>query len=603
MLNPNERELLPDALRPPDGYRFDQGVATTYSLDLVALLAAPLAFTYFDAHRGDGTLTEDPLALLRALRAHAERMPVFCQAGQITVPAKHQRLFTHLESSVVEAKAHFEGGVFHPKIWVLRFTMEGEPVKYRVLCLSRNLTHDRSWDTVLTLDGDLLDRQKAIAVNHPLGDFLESLPTLAVRPVPESVSQTVAQIAQEVRKVAFDAPQGFDLAAFWPLGIPGHTRWPFNDRIDRLLVISPFLSATLLQRLTEDGEGHVLVARLEELAALEKKPLSRFKEVFAFNQDAMVLEGADDGHLTGLHAKLYIADQGHRASLWTGSANATEAAFKRNVEFLVQLSGKKSLTGVQAALDRVDKVATFASLLLPFHAGDTPVPLDETGLALDRSQRDVASLPLKAQVDTLAEGQYQVTLALTDKYDLSVFSDLDITCWPITTREEGFTTPFIRDERICASWPSLTFEALTSFYAFRVRQSKEENAPEARFVVNIPLVDAPPYRRERILQSLLQDQDQFIRFLLLLLSMEEDDDTSTLTTLIESGQAAWGVNPAATPLFESLLRSLGRDPRQLDQVAAVVDDLRKTPEGAACLPPAFEEIWGPIWAARRGGGQ
>ncbi len=43
MLEPRDRQLLFEALRPPDGFRFDEGVGTTFSLDLLALLMAPLA--------------------------------------------------------------------------------------------------------------------------------------------------------------------------------------------------------------------------------------------------------------------------------------------------------------------------------------------------------------------------------------------------------------------------------------------------------------------------------------------------------------------------------------------------------------------------------
>ena len=45
--------------------------------------------------------------------------------------------------------------------------------------------------------------------------------------------------------------------------------------------------------------------------------------------------------LTGLHAKLYVADRGWKTHIWTGSANATDAAFKHNVEFLVELRGPR----------------------------------------------------------------------------------------------------------------------------------------------------------------------------------------------------------------------------------------------------------------------
>ena len=45
MLELPERELLLASLMPPDGYALDFAVATTYSLDLVALLSTPIAFS------------------------------------------------------------------------------------------------------------------------------------------------------------------------------------------------------------------------------------------------------------------------------------------------------------------------------------------------------------------------------------------------------------------------------------------------------------------------------------------------------------------------------------------------------------------------------
>ena len=47
MLAPDDRRTLLEALRPPLGYRLDRAIGTTFSLDLRALLLAPLAFTLF----------------------------------------------------------------------------------------------------------------------------------------------------------------------------------------------------------------------------------------------------------------------------------------------------------------------------------------------------------------------------------------------------------------------------------------------------------------------------------------------------------------------------------------------------------------------------
>ena len=69
---PTERSLLLDHFRPPDGYRFDSAVGTTYSLDLVALMMVPLAFTFLDIETAAGdpcssypTRQDRPLVALR----------------------------------------------------------------------------------------------------------------------------------------------------------------------------------------------------------------------------------------------------------------------------------------------------------------------------------------------------------------------------------------------------------------------------------------------------------------------------------------------------------------------------------------------------------
>lgn len=51
MLDPADRTVLTEALRAPVGFRLDHVIATTYTLDLVALLTLPLSFTLSS---GDG---------------------------------------------------------------------------------------------------------------------------------------------------------------------------------------------------------------------------------------------------------------------------------------------------------------------------------------------------------------------------------------------------------------------------------------------------------------------------------------------------------------------------------------------------------------------
>lgn len=70
------------------------------------------------------------------------------------------------------------------------------------------------------------------------------LPDLAVRPdvlTPESVAD-VQRIAQELKVVKWELPEGVEEIRFWPMGMDGRRSWPFADRLDRLLVVSPFLT-------------------------------------------------------------------------------------------------------------------------------------------------------------------------------------------------------------------------------------------------------------------------------------------------------------------------------------------------------------------------
>ena len=143
MLEPTSRRLLLESFAPPSGYHLDWTVGTTYTLDLMALLAAPVAFAFADCQDRDGRPVVEPLALLKAVRQYADRMLLFCQAGKIHVPSSYQMMLASLEGSIAEARAP-RGGSFHPKVWFLRYENDDRDVKYRFLCLSRNMTFDRA---------------------------------------------------------------------------------------------------------------------------------------------------------------------------------------------------------------------------------------------------------------------------------------------------------------------------------------------------------------------------------------------------------------------------------------------------------------------------
>ena len=172
MLEPDDRHELLAALQPPAGFSLDRAVGTTFSLDLQALLTAPVAFALLEAEREEDGL--GATVILEAIRRNATRIDVFCQAGQIAMPERYRPLLAYVEEVVHEVTPETEGRVFHPKLWVIRFQSADGERCYRVLCLSRNLTFDRSWDTVLRLEGRPARRSRTLtARNRPLAKFVE----------------------------------------------------------------------------------------------------------------------------------------------------------------------------------------------------------------------------------------------------------------------------------------------------------------------------------------------------------------------------------------------------------------------------------------------
>lgn len=622
MLRPADRRVLLEALRPPQGYRVDRAIAATYSLDLLALLIAPLSFSLYDRLVGRSSDTEsgsDPLsatALLQAVRGHAEQLTVFCQAGAIAETGRYRQLLTYLEGSVVEVAAP-GGGVFHPKVWVLRFVGSG-PVLYRVLVGSRNLTFDRSWDTLLLLEGELKERTNAFTVNHPLGDFIEALPGMAVRPLPPGVKKEVARLAAEIRRVQIELPPGFDEVRFWPLGLEGKPVWPFEGaRIDRMLVVSPFLAAETLRDLSSSGSGHVVVSRAEELAGLPPASLEAFDEVLALHEGAEIEEDDTVSAATaarGLHAKLYVADAGRRASLWTGSANATYSAFHRNVEMLVQLEGKKGDIGIDAVLGEEGGPVSLRTLLVPFSAAGERAPVDPVEQILEkRIQRmtlEIAARAWRATATRDAGERETYSVALDSRGPpTAVGAGVTLRCWPITLSPEHAADLGVSNAGTAALFAGCSFQALTSFFAFSIRAEEQGKVQEAVFVVNAPLEGAPADRHARVLLAMLDDPGKVMRFLKLLLALDPVAALDDLLDLTGSGTdkvpvGRWGGSSEA-PLLEALLRALDQDPSRLADFDRTVRELRATPGGATLLPANLDVIWEPIrgvWEARRAEG-
>ncbi len=602
MLNPNERQIYLEALRPPVGYTLDKGIATTFSLDLLTLLIIPLSLVLFD-YEGEDDL-RDQIKILEALQRTAQRITIYCQRGQIHVPRVNSLLYSYLEKTVVEIDT--PAGVFHPKTWLLRFVAPGKPALYRFLCLSRNLTFDKSWDTMLVLDGEPCDFVQES--NRPLLDFVRSLPLMATGP-----AGGLDDLLDELNKVRFYPPPGFEQhITFWPLGFGGYRDNPLLTKAERMLIISPFVTDDLLALVAgATGARCALLSRIESLDALKQDTLSHFERVYVMD-DAAADEASEEGGAeesaqngSDLHAKLYLAEQGNVTRVWTGSANATGAAFSVNVEFLVEMRANRATLSIDSILSPEHN--PLGNVIREYRRSEQPT-IDPTRLemetAIDDVRRQIAAgkFQLEASSGT-QERTYDLILSLEGDA-LRLPDGAEVCCWPITLPDSSARN-LLELECGNVQFSGLTAAAVTAFMAFAITVHKHKSRSGTRFVLNLPLSGMPEDRNERVLTSIISDRNRFLRYLMLLLS-EAENWQLELSEFVRSqqnrvfGKAADGGNPMhGIPLLEEMIRALSRDPAKIDRIARLVEEMKKTEEGREILPDEFERIWMPFSQARR----
>ena len=293
-LDPENRVLYGDSLRPPPGYAFDAAVATTFSLDFETALATAVSLALFAAENRDDILS-NPLALLEGAERLADRLIIFTDAGHIHAQSQPQsRLCSLLERMIVEVAAP-RGGAFHPKMWALRFKplRPEDPAKIRLLVLSRNLTRDRSWDISLRLDGKITRRARSH--NRPLVNFVKRLRDLAVSSISKDIRQLTGQLAEDLRCADWEVPEPFESITFAVNGL-GSKPWR-PEPCRKLGVISPFCDDAALDMLATlpSSAKPVFIGRSDELAAISKASLGRFERVAVLDEMA---DGEDGEELS-----------------------------------------------------------------------------------------------------------------------------------------------------------------------------------------------------------------------------------------------------------------------------------------------------------------
>jgi hypothetical protein len=334
-----------------------------------------------------------------------------------------------------------------------------------------------------------------------------------------------------------------------------------------------------------------LVSRPESLDALDAGALDDVGHVWAFDDGSSVdlggsqerLSPGDPGRpLVGLHAKVFAFEQDGRARVFLGSANATGAAFTRNVEVLVELVGSVENLGIDRLCSGTGDERGLRSLFASY----TPEPEteDPQTAGVDGARHAIARLSIEGLVEESGEG-WAVTYRSPEP--VPALDAATVHCWPLASA--GNRRRVAPGEPLDVRFET-TIEAISGFLAFEIG---DDTGTLTQFVVPVPLHGVPEQRERLLLRALVGNAERFLRYLLALLD-EDPAQADFLDALDGVGRdmTANGSGASSLPVLEKLLRTMRRDPAKLVALHPLVSDLA----AEDALPAGFAELWATIVA-------
>lgn len=594
MFEPHNRALLTKMLQPPRGYSLSRAVGTTFTIDLATALNVPLSFA---AHHQDDA---DDVGIIAALAQYSDRITIFTQAGEIRSGVRSD-LVALLEQVV--HPVHLSGGIFHPKVWFLEYEQAGKRA-YRFLCLSRNLTQDRSWDLSVQLDGlpaTAERRDHCAQMNRPLVDLLHRLPELTTSPIHDQRKEQIAGLAARFATIDWELPGGVTEATFHLLD-GSDPKQPDGDQMLQYparesLIISPFVSPEGLDKVRQNTSGQTsLVSRPGTLDQLD--PDSTVSAVETFVLDDLLTEADEDAPdaLAGLHAKAVFMRNRQlpsKARALIGSANITGGGLQDNVEFMIECQGHIRDMGPQAVLDDI------RPMLEPYPAAGGEAE-DET---------EAGRQALEARLRFLAAGRFHAQVFTADPYGIRIWWDettqgylnsmradgIDITCGLIS--QPGVQQSLSAADSRAPTIQPVQLAQITPFLQVTLSQRIHGERIQVSTIVPAHLHDDIDGRRDAVLARGITDGHTFFKLLALLLN-PGGADFAGWQTGDGSDASAQSSTALSMGIFEPLLKSLARGDDGLDMLHRILIQIRQHGKDQVELPEEFTQLWDNVWQAR-----
>lgn len=601
MLRPETDRLdYGEQLNPPVGYELDSAIATTYSLDLNALLAVPVALCFNDTL--DGDIKGEKLALLEAIGQLKGRLKVFYQKGNISYPRKFNRLYTLLEPCLQPIIPKNTYSSFHPKLWLLRFVeSDFEKVNckvcYRLIVLSRNLTFDRSWDVAISLDGVIDKHNSHSDVNEQWTGFIKGLLNQDESFAP------AAMMKKELSQIVWQAPDKFSdvnlLIGGDKNGRPVNIEQKNNDE---LIVVSPFIKSTrgdinALQWLADfspKGKRY-LFSRAEELNAIGKEKLSDW-ECFAINEKVVNGEkchevndtaAGEERRQQNLHAKMIIQKQGNQAFWHVGSANATTAALgdssnkpPRNIETMVSMKGANSKVGPKQVMDEWMPEKGPQLFVKHDEFQEATPELNESSTQLLRETvHELINLEWKLEPRLDQESSlYTLTLSVNKTFEPPTF---------VTVEQLAIAGKHPLSSTMI--WEKVELDKISAFIPVRVKIEADSDTVEKLIIIEAKLLwgKGKDTRHQDIMKSLVDTPEKVLNYLRLLLQVNPEK-SQWLSIEDHTGKGNGDFFLSENPILEQLLVASSRHPQLLGRID---NSLKRLVAAGVDIPSKFSDLW------------
>lgn len=553
----NNRLEYGSLLYPMPGYKLSFAVGTTYSLDLDALMGVLVSFGMQEAPDA-GTL-QNPLIVPEAIRRCSGRLALFCNVDGMKLPQEIRSVYALLENSIFTVNLGV-GKNFHPKLWIIRYEAGNGEEMIRVIIMSRNLTFDRSMDVAVELSGRIERNRKRKQKRHqPLADFLRFLSDESDTGIKTGNQQkNILSLAEDVLLVnRFEIDSQYEDYRFLPTGFPGYQRGAediFSDA-SSLLVVSPFLSKTVIQKMTNDLNQSCLISRLDSVTP---EIYDQFDEVYVpvdgLENDDLLEEGAhNDASIRDLHAKVFYKECPSGNYLYLGSLNATANALYRNVELMLELKFRPYMASMKQVKEDFTggKNSAFRQLLYK------PTEAESREAEEMEDFSEAACAVCGASVSR--EGDSYCLELLADDIDEKV----EIRPLFAEKRDYKRMKKIVRFER-------LTVKELSDFYA--VRKNGQSR------VIKVATEGIPREDRDNaIWNSMIDSRPKFLQYIMFLLS---DDPAFAIVENDEFMKQFQGGDATARQyispaIYEKLLQTAAREPEKLEAVEEVMERLDK----------------------------